>query len=323
MPSPERIIQSISGITDFQKQLLKDRYVSILNEFGRRCLFYAIAFHTFRFVVTVGSLLVPALLSVDFTGSNIDKSFKDSVYWSTWALSVAVTTSNGIMTLFKVDKKYYFLHTTYEQLRSEGWQYFELTGRYSGQLTKYLNEPPSYANQFIHFCANIEKIKMKQVEEEYYKLTDHATNAPAKPASSSDNPARGTGVQQNDTVPSIVDSLYPPTPDHYGLTIKNMPKETMNTMQAILAAMQPSHQSQQQQQQQEKKPILTGTRRNSIPSISPMLQPPYNQIPPIITQFGQTNQQSTANTSPTNRNIITEQLSSISENNSVTGISLN
>jgi hypothetical protein len=307
MSSTAIIIKGISGITEFQKVLLEERYVKIVNDFHKRCIMYAIIFHTFRFIVTVGSLLVPALLSADFTGSTQNQNIKTSIYWSTWALSVAVTTCNGIMTLFKVDKKYYFLHTTYEQLKSEGWQYFELTGRYSGQLTRQLNEPVSHANQFIHFCANIEKIKMKQVEEEYYKLTDHATNTPAKATHSVDTPNR-QGGQQLESVPSIVDSLYPPTPDHYGLTIKNMPKETMNTMQAILAAMQ----SQQPLQQTEKKPSVSTTapvRRNSIPP----LQPPYSQIPPIITQFGQ------SNNSPTHRSTQEQQLSSISENNSVTG----
>ena len=220
MPPQRIIIQGISGITPFQKSLLEERYVTIVNNFHRRCILYAIIFHTFRFIVTVGSLLVPALLSVDFTGSNQDQTVKTTIYWSTWSLSVAVTTCNGIMTLFKIDKKYYFLHTTYEQLVSEGWQYFELTGRYSGQLTKHMNEPPTHSNQFIHFCSNIEKIKMKQVEEEYYKLTDNATNTPAKPHHSSDTSNKSGDTQ----ISSITDSLYPPTPDRYGLNNKNTSK---------------------------------------------------------------------------------------------------
>ena len=70
---------------------------------------------------------------------------------------------NGILTLFKIDKKYYFIHTMLERLRSEGWQYFSLTGRYSGHLTS--NNKPTHENQFVFFTHYIEKIKMKQIYE--------------------------------------------------------------------------------------------------------------------------------------------------------------
>jgi hypothetical protein len=73
--------------------------------------------------------------------------------------------------VFKLDKKYYSIHTTYEQLRSEGWQYISLTGRYSGRITL-SGQSSTHENQFIYFCHIVEKIKMKQVEEEYYKLSE-------------------------------------------------------------------------------------------------------------------------------------------------------
>ena len=69
----------------------------------------------------------------------------------------------------KVDKKYYFLNTIMERLRSEGWQYLGLSGRYSGKLQ---NIVPSHENQFLYFTHQIEKIKMKQVEEEFFKSND-------------------------------------------------------------------------------------------------------------------------------------------------------
>jgi hypothetical protein len=98
------------------------------------------------------------------------QSFAYEIYWATWVISLLVTTSNGVVSVFKIDKKYFFLHTTMEQLKSEGWQYLELSGRYSGFFTPKLK--PTHENQFIYFCHAVEKIKMHQVEEEYFKLTD-------------------------------------------------------------------------------------------------------------------------------------------------------
>ena len=187
-------------ITDVQKQIIKVRYLNILENFQRRCRNYSYLFYLGHFTVTVGSLFVPALLSIQnsdksytFTGEN----FSVQVYWSTFVISILVTIFNGILTLFKVDKKYYFLNTTLERLRSEGWQYFSLTGRYSGHLVKH--GPPSHANQFVFFTHYTEKIKMKQVEEEYYKADEKTAQVA---------PTGGHIITQASS-----QDLYPPSPD--------------------------------------------------------------------------------------------------------------
>jgi hypothetical protein len=90
------------------------------------------------------------------------------MYWLVWNLSLFVTISNGVMALLKVDKKYFVLNTTYQHLLSEGWQFIHLSGKYSGFYTP--SATPTHQNQFIYFCNMVEKIRMKQVEEEYYKI---------------------------------------------------------------------------------------------------------------------------------------------------------
>ena len=164
----QNILQEIE-LTDVQKQIIVTRYLDILENFQRRARNYSYIYFSGQFIITVGSLFVPALLSIQ----NSDKSYTFSgdffsveVYWITFVISLLVTISNGILTLFKVNKKYYFLNTALERLRSEGWQYFSLTGRYSYYNNRQVT---THFNQFVYFCHYIEKLKMKQVEEEYYK----------------------------------------------------------------------------------------------------------------------------------------------------------
>jgi Protein of unknown function (DUF4231) len=161
MSSFERSLATIE-LTETQKSILHERYTRLLQSIHRRTVLFSFYFHTSRFIVTVGSLLVPALLSIQTGG--------DILYWIVWACSLLVTTSNGVITLFKIDKKYFLLHTIYEQLKSEGWQFLELTGKYSGYNTP--STPPTHQNQFIFFCAAVEKIRIKQIKEEYYKIED-------------------------------------------------------------------------------------------------------------------------------------------------------
>lgn len=172
-------------LSPIQKQIIRLRYINILENLQKRVRNYGILFYLGHIIITVGSLFVPALLSIQ----NSDKSyvyqnsnFSIYIYWSTFVLSLCVTIFNGILTLFKIDKKYYFLNTTLERFRTEGWQYFSLTGRYAGDLLKRkrkdMSIKPTYRNQFIFFMHYIERFKMKQVEEEYYKTDERITNPP-------------------------------------------------------------------------------------------------------------------------------------------------
>jgi len=166
-------------LEELHKIIFYNRFLSVLEEFEVRSYRLSILFHVLRILVSIGSLIVPALLSIQYSDTSNSTTIKDpdsfayEIYWATWVISLLVTTSNGILTVFKIDKKYYFLHTTKEQLRSEGWQYLELSGRYSGFHTP--GTHPTHENQFIYFCHAIEKIKMHQVEEEYFKLTEPAS----------------------------------------------------------------------------------------------------------------------------------------------------
>ena len=144
-----------------QKKALLERLSSLLTEYYWRSLRFSISFHGLRITITVGSLIVPALLSIQSTAN---------IYWVVWVLSLLVTISNGIMSLLKVDKKYYVLNTTYQHLLSEAWQFVYLSGKYSGYYTP--TQKASHENQYIYFCNKIEKIRMKHVEDEYYKVSE-------------------------------------------------------------------------------------------------------------------------------------------------------
>lgn len=218
-------LRELPTLTAFEKRLLEERYISILIDYERRCILYALLFHTCRILVTIGSLIVPALLSIQYTDTQTTansitnpEEFAYQIYWATWVVSLLVTTSNGIFTLFKVDKKYYSLHAGLEQLRSEGWQFLQLSGRFSGFYTP--KEKVSHANQFIFFCHRIEKIKMRQVQDEYAKLSETHAETQQKDAQGTTK-QDGQSTVVNVTAPGgkqialptfLPDGLIPPTP---------------------------------------------------------------------------------------------------------------
>jgi hypothetical protein len=198
-----------------QKQIILSRYVYILEHLSKRVRMYSRLFYTGHIVITVGSLLVPALLSIQNSSATGNTSFSTQIYWTTFILSLMVTMCNGLLALFKIDKKYYFLHTTLERLRTEGWQYLGLTGRYSGHLVQ--NQIPNHQNQFVFFTHQIEKIKMKQIEEEYYKSDEKATQQPQVTASRTTH------------------ELYPPSPEQPLASLANeVPDPVKDAVQSII-----------------------------------------------------------------------------------------
>jgi len=171
----EDLLMELSELNDIQRKILVLRYCGVIQYYRRRVKLVTILFNIMRFVVTVGSLLVPALLSIQSPGSVSATMSSAGIYWSTWAVSLAVTMSNGILALFKIDKKYYSLNTVLEQLTSEGWQYLQLSGRYSGFFGDHIHKP-THKNQFVYFCNSVEKIVMHQVEDEFYKVNEGSNN---------------------------------------------------------------------------------------------------------------------------------------------------
>ena len=169
------LFDNIEGLTPVQRDTIKWRYGFMMHDYRRRCFLFSILFYVLKITMTVGSLSVPALLSIQSGPTN-----DQSMYWLTWGLSLAVTTANGIMTLFKLDKRFLTLHATAERLRTETWQYIMLAGRYSGH---HGHGRPTHKNQYVYYCSQLEKIHMKQIDEEYIKTSggdrSQQPNAPA------------------------------------------------------------------------------------------------------------------------------------------------
>jgi hypothetical protein len=70
-----------------------------------------------------------------------------------------VTVSNGFLQLFSLDKNYFEYALTSEQLKTEGWQFFQLSGKYE--------DYEDHKEAYRPFCKSIENIKRKQVEKEF------------------------------------------------------------------------------------------------------------------------------------------------------------
>jgi len=162
----EKVIDTLHLPQGTNKELLKLRFLDEVEFYERKRDKTRTYYNVFRFIVTTGSILLPALLSIGQMDPNkLPKNFDQISYWSTWSISLLVTISNGFLQLFSLDKNYFNYSLTVEQLKTEGWQFFGLSGKYEEHEE---HNKKSYKD----FCKAIETIKRKQVEQEFSGKAD-------------------------------------------------------------------------------------------------------------------------------------------------------
>tara|TARA_B100001094_G_scaffold271544_1_gene276884 strand:+ start:692 stop:1579 length:888 start_codon:yes stop_codon:yes gene_type:complete len=167
------IINTLELESETDKGILKSRFLSEVVEYEKRKLKTKKYYDIFRFIVTIGSILLPAILSLgQMDPAKLPKNFDQITYWSSWTISLMVTASNGFLQLFSLDKNYYEYALTTEQLKTEGWQFFQLSGKYEDDET--------HREAYKDFSKSIENIKRKQVEKEYSGKGDVNKNKKGK-----------------------------------------------------------------------------------------------------------------------------------------------
>ena len=210
----KNFLKTITGLQEYQINNIKIRYISLVNEYRNRCKRYDTIYHHGRFIANVSSVLVPALLSIQFTGVN-NPSHTDidmiAVFWLTWILSLIVTVLNNTIGIFRIEKKYYLLHIILSQLISEGAQYGQLTGRYSGFLIDN-GVVPSHSNQFVFFVHAVERIIMRETDIEYFRLYDGNNNLNILNRQEPVDSGKQTFMRKQ--LSHAGQALYHPSPEH-------------------------------------------------------------------------------------------------------------
>ena len=167
------IINTLELDSETDRSILKSRFLSEVINYEKRKLKTKKYYNIFRFIVTTGSILLPAILSLgQMDPAKLPAHFDQVTYWTSWTISLMVTASNGFLQLFSLDKNYFEYALTTEQLKTEGWQFFQLSGKYE--------DDESHKEAYKVFSKSIENIKRKQVEKEFPGKADVNKNKKEK-----------------------------------------------------------------------------------------------------------------------------------------------
>jgi hypothetical protein len=152
-----------------KKLMLKRRFVAQVELYNKKSKVAEFFYIFFSIFVTIGSIILPALLSIqqlDYSeDDSVDEEYREKVYWTTWGLSLLVSIFNGLLQLFSLGKQYVSYNQTREKMISEAWQYFTLSGDY---------QDSTHEESFNEFCEEIEKIKDNQIEKDFMFINPKA-----------------------------------------------------------------------------------------------------------------------------------------------------
>ena len=139
------------------KYIIVNRYIKTLIYHENQITQIYGIYNVFRFIIQTGSILTPALLSIQhiFEGDQ-----PNLIYWTTWIISLIVGLLANYITLFGLDKKYFTYEKSYHLLVSYGWQYLQLSGKYGKPKDNTIF--PTHDNMFVQFCNDIENLLLKE-----------------------------------------------------------------------------------------------------------------------------------------------------------------
>ena len=141
----KEIIETLELNSETERNILKSRFLAEVLMYENRRNNTKKYYNVFRFIVTLGSLFLPALLSIgQMDPAKLPRNFDNISYWASWTISLTVTACNGFLQLFSLDKNYFEFSITTEQLKTEGWQFFQLSGKYE--------EYKSHKEAYKAFC---------------------------------------------------------------------------------------------------------------------------------------------------------------------------
>lgn len=147
-----KLIDSLD-LAEHQEQYLRARWLDQVLWMERAAGKARRRYYALRLVTVLGAVVIPALVSLDLSGSA-----EDVMGWLTFAISLVVAASASVEAFFHFGARWRHYRATVERLKSEGWTYAELSAHY--------NRPgATHRSSFNDFVARVEQTLGQEAEE--------------------------------------------------------------------------------------------------------------------------------------------------------------
>lgn len=146
----ESIIEKLD-LDDSQNRFMRSRWLDQVLWMEGKAAKSQKPYYMLRLIVIIGGIIVPALVSLQF-----DPSVQIIIRWITFGLSLCVAISAAIEGFFHYGERWQHYRSTVELLKSEGWQFFQMSGNYRNYA--------SHSKAYPEFAERVENILRQDVQ---------------------------------------------------------------------------------------------------------------------------------------------------------------
>jgi hypothetical protein len=146
-----RLIDSLS-LSPSEEHFLRSRWLEYLIWMESAAQRTRFRYYTLRCIIAVGAVIVPALVSLNVVGAA-----KAAILWVTFAVSLVAGISTALDGFFHLGDRWRHYRVRVEELKAEGWDYFELAGQYA--------DAHDHNEAFPAFEANVQGLLAQEVKE--------------------------------------------------------------------------------------------------------------------------------------------------------------
>jgi phosphoserine phosphatase len=144
-----KLIEALE-LPELNKQFLQARWLEQVIWMEGKALDSLCWHRVLRLATIIGGVIVPALVSL-----NLGAGAADMIKTLTFAVSLMVALSAAVEEFFHYGERWRHYRRTVESLKSEGWQFFQLSGPYAN-LT--------HVQAYPAFAARVEELSREEVE---------------------------------------------------------------------------------------------------------------------------------------------------------------
>jgi hypothetical protein len=134
-----------------QREFLRRRWLDQVAWLENRAASSQRWYNRLRLITIVGGVMIPALV-----GLNISGEASERIRWTVFGLGLVVALAAAIEGFFHFSDRWPHYRRTAELLKSEGWQFFQLSGPYAGA--------GGHAGAYPLFAAQVEVLIQGDVD---------------------------------------------------------------------------------------------------------------------------------------------------------------
>ena len=145
----DRLIASLD-LPELNKEFMRARWLELIVWMDGKAQHSVWWYRRLRLATIIGGVIVPALVSL-----NIGSDMQSLVQTLTFVVSLVVALSAGVEEFFRYGERWRHYRRMTEALKSEGWQFLQLSGAYVHQ---------THAQAYPAFATRVEELSREEVE---------------------------------------------------------------------------------------------------------------------------------------------------------------